>query len=221
MSLQLVSHALCPFVHRAAALLVDREVPFETKYIDLKAKPPWFLAISPRGKVPLLVVDETPLFESAPILEYLDETTPGTSILPKDPIARARQRAWIEVANDLFVAHYKLMIAKTPAELATARAALDAPLDRFEEALRADAPYFAGDTIGIVDYASAPALYRFHHLEATYKIDLFGARPKTRAWAERLASRASVATSVVPDFAERYHALLVEYQAAIVSDRAA
>ena len=67
MKLELVSHPICPFVHRAAIMLAEKGVPFERRYVDLKAKPDWFLAISPRGKVPLLVADGSVLFESAAI----------------------------------------------------------------------------------------------------------------------------------------------------------
>ncbi len=52
---------------------------FEFRPVDLKNKPDWFLALSPRGKVPVLVVPNGPgrttaVFESNVIDEYLDET---------------------------------------------------------------------------------------------------------------------------------------------------
>jgi len=39
MKLELVSHTLCPYVHRAAAMMHEKGVPFERRYIDLRAKP--------------------------------------------------------------------------------------------------------------------------------------------------------------------------------------
>ena len=41
-------------------------VEFKVTYINLQDKPGWFLEISPHGKVPVLVVDDVPLFESKP-----------------------------------------------------------------------------------------------------------------------------------------------------------
>src|SRR5438105_7892875 len=99
MGLELVSHPLCPFAQRSAILLREKAVPFEMRMIDLARKPDWFLAISPRGKVPVLVDDGTPLFESAVINEYLDETHPPR-MMPDAPLERARTRAWVEVASD-------------------------------------------------------------------------------------------------------------------------
>jgi len=79
MKLELVSHTLCPYVHRAAVMIHEKGVPFERRYINLKAKPDWFLRISPRGKVPVLLVDGQPLFESMAIIEFLDETHPPSA----------------------------------------------------------------------------------------------------------------------------------------------
>ena len=104
MSLHLISHALCPYVQRAAISLTEKGVTFERTDIDLSNKPDWFLAISPLGKTPVLVVDGTPIFESAVILEYLEDTQPH-ALHPHDALDRARHRAWIEfgsaVLNDI------------------------------------------------------------------------------------------------------------------------
>src|SRR5262249_53227565 len=63
--LTLISHDLCPYVQRAVIALSEKGVPFDRVYIDLNAKPDWFLAISPLGKVPLLKVGDHVIFESA------------------------------------------------------------------------------------------------------------------------------------------------------------
>lgn len=72
--LTLVSFDLCPYVQRAAIALAEKGVPFERRTVDLADKPGWFRAISPLGKVPLLQVGDAVLFESAVIVEYLDDT---------------------------------------------------------------------------------------------------------------------------------------------------
>ncbi len=101
--LELVSHLLCPYVQRAVIALGEKGVAHERRYIDLAEKPAWFTAISPLGKVPLLRVKpadggEAVLFESAVICEYLEDTQPNP-LHPRDPLDRARHRAWIEVAS--------------------------------------------------------------------------------------------------------------------------
>src|ERR1700716_2152538 len=93
--LTLISHDLCPYVQRAVIALTEKAAPFDRVYIDLANKPDWFLAISPLGKVPLLKVAAAVIFESAVILEYLEETQPNP-LHPADPLARAQHRAMIE-----------------------------------------------------------------------------------------------------------------------------
>lgn len=61
--LKLISFDLCPYVQRAIVMLKEKHLEPEEVYIDLSAKPDWFSAISPRGKVPVLVADDVPIFE--------------------------------------------------------------------------------------------------------------------------------------------------------------
>ena len=93
--LTLISHHLCPYVQRAAISLHEKNVAFEHKDIDLGDKPDWFLRLSPLGKTPVLLVGDTPIFESAVILEYLEDTQ-NAPLHPQDELERARQRGWIE-----------------------------------------------------------------------------------------------------------------------------
>ena len=96
--LELISHRLCPYVQRAVIALAEKGVPFERVDIDLANKPDWFLALSPLGKTPVLLVGDVPIFESAVILEYLEETQPKP-LHPADPLRRAEHRAWIEFGS--------------------------------------------------------------------------------------------------------------------------
>lgn len=67
-SLKLVSHTICPYVQRAVMTLHEKQIPHEREYVDLSSKPDWFLAISPLGKVPLLLVVSDTLVEVAAIV---------------------------------------------------------------------------------------------------------------------------------------------------------
>ena len=73
--LKLISFTLCPYVQRAMIVLNEKNIPFDIEYIDLSEPPPWFYDISPLEKVPVLLVNDEPLFESMVICEYLDEIT--------------------------------------------------------------------------------------------------------------------------------------------------
>ena len=56
---------------------------------------PAYLAINPQGLVPTLEDDSgTVLTQSLAIIEWLDETYPAPPLLPKDPLRRAKVRAF-------------------------------------------------------------------------------------------------------------------------------
>jgi glutathione S-transferase len=205
--LTLISFATCPFVQRAVIALKEKVVPHEVIYVDLANKPDWFLAISPLGKVPVLKVERdgapaAAIFESAVILEYLEETAPGAKLHPADPLERARHRAWIEFASQMLADNWKLTTAAQADELKAARAALTAKLQRLEATVVG--PYFAGEAFSFVDAAFAPAFRQLDVLEAEADTGLFAATPKIDAWRRALTARPSVAASAPTDFADLY-----------------
>jgi glutathione S-transferase len=214
MKLELVSHTLCPYVHRAAAMMHEKGVPFERRYIDLKAKPDWFLAISPRGKVPVLLVDGKPLFESQAIIEFIDETHPP-SLLGTDPFERARQRAWVAVADDLSNAQYRLFIAPAPEEQKAAAEALAPIADRYEGAI-ADG-VLAPEGFGLGHLALASSALRFTVVEQEVGVRVLSAAPRFEALVRRLAGRPSIVGTVPEDYARIFIRKLVERRSLFAS----
>ena len=63
-----------------------------------KQHSPEYRAVNPQRRVPSLVLDNgTILMQSPAIIEYLDEVHPNPPFLPKDPVARAKNRAFAAV----------------------------------------------------------------------------------------------------------------------------
>lgn len=196
--LTLVSHQLCPYVQRAAIALHEKGVAFERINVDLADKPDWFRAISPLGKVPLLQVGDAVIFESAVILEYLEETE-ANPLHPADPILRAQHRGWIEFASAVLNDIWGFYMA---ADASTLNGKITSLADRFGRAELAlgNGPYFAGSRFSLVDAAFAPV---FRYFDAFDRIGDFGVldrKPKLAAWRAALAARPSVAAAVAPDF---------------------
>ena len=207
MKLELVSHTLCPYVHRAAAMIHEKGVAFERRYIDLRAKPDWFLALSPRGKVPLLLVDGRPLFESQAIIEFLDETHPPP-LLGTDPFERARQRGWVEMANDLSNAQYRYFVAPTREEQAATAATLAPLVGHYEQAVASGV--IAPEGFGLAHLALASSALRFVVVEDALGVRALEAAPRFRALVGRLAARPSIAGTVPADYAALFVRKLVE-----------
>lgn len=204
--LTLISHHLCPFVQRTAIALLEKDVPFERRNIDLGNKPDWFLKLSPLGKVPLLLVDDdTVLFESSAIAEYINDLT-GGGLLASEPLTRARQRAWIEFASTTIGNIGKLYTARDIDAFDAARAALSDKWRILENALEDtldNRPYFSGENFSLVDAAFAPVFRYFDVIETLSDIDFFADVPKVRAWRNVLATRPSVQQAVSEDYPTR------------------
>ncbi len=203
MDLHLVSFKTCPYVQRSVITLKHKGIDFDITYIDLDNRPDWFMRDSPLGKVPILKVKqdgaETVLFESAVINEYIDEVTPG-SLLPLDPLAKARARAWIEFGSECLGDYYMAAIADDEATYQERRAALVDKLGRLEEQVAG--PFFLGEEFSLVDTAVAPLLMRVDqlaHLAPGVGLDAF---PKLRAWLDALQAMPEVTESMVPEWRE-------------------
>lgn len=213
--LTLVSHPLCPYVQRAAIALTEKNVPFRRIDVDLSERPDWFRRISPLGKVPLLMVaraggEPAVLFESAVILDYLEETS-ANPLLSADPLQRAEHRAWIAFGSAVLDGIAGFYSAKDEATFEAAASKLADRFGRLEAALGAG-PWFAGERFGLVDAAFAPVFRYFDAFEAIGDFEVLSGKPKIAAWRRRLAARPSVVAAVAPDYPDRLRRFLLARQ---------
>lgn len=200
--LRLVSFATCPFVQRAMIILLEKNAQFEITYIDLKNKPDWFLKMSPLGKVPALVVDQdTVLFESSVICEYIDETY-GQPMHPASPLKKAYCRSWMEFSSALLSLNYTLVTTSDPEDFARTKKEIQLKLGELDRHL-GDGPYFLGASFNLVDAFYAPAFRYYDHLQELGESDLYVNAPRVKAWADVLRARPSVQNSVPHDYSAR------------------
>ncbi len=199
-SLTLVSHHLCPYVQRAAISLAEKAVPFDRVYVDLADKPAWFLDLSPLGKTPVLKVDDRAIFESAVILEYLEETRPHP-LHPADALRRAEHRAWIEFGSAVLSDIAGLYSAKDQAAFAAKAEALAAKFARLENH-RGEGPWFDG-TFSLVDAVFGPVFRYFDVFDRIGEFGILAGKPKVAAWRTALAARPSIRRAVGADYESR------------------
>jgi len=203
--LRLISHKLCPYVQRAVIALSEKGVAFERIDIDLANKPVWFLAISPLGKTPVLQVGDTAIFESAVILEYLEETEPKP-LHPADPLSRAEHRGWIEFGSTVLsdIAGFYAAADETTFKAKTSQ--LEQRFARLEARVAA-APWFDGESFSLVDAVFAPVFRYFDVFDEIADFGILSGKPKLARWRRALAARGSVRTAVSAE----YPALLCDF----------
>jgi glutathione S-transferase len=196
--LKLISHKLCPYVQRAVIALTEKGVAFEWIDIDLANKPDWFLAISPLGRTPVLQVGEVPIFESAVILEYLEETEPKP-LHPADPLARAEHRAWIEFGSAILNDIAGFYAAKDEAAFKAKTAQLEQRFARLEARIKAS-PWFDGENFSLVDAVFGPVFRYFDVFDEIADFGILAGKPKLARWRVALAARPSVRAAVSADY---------------------
>jgi glutathione S-transferase len=209
-ALELVSHHLCSYVQRAAIALHEKSIAFRRTYVDLNDKPQWFREMSPLGKVPLLRVDENAvIFESAVILEYLEDTAPP-ALHPADALRRAQHRAWIEYGSSMLNDIWAFYNAPDGAALEAKADTLRGKFRRLEDVLHDAGPWFEGSRFSLVDAVFAPVFRYWEAFDRIGDFGVFDGLAKVQRWRAALAARASVQDAVTPDYAERLLRFIVE-----------
>lgn len=209
--LKLISHALCPYVQRAVIALTEKGIPFERIDIDLNNKPDWFLKISPLGKVPVLQVGDKAVFESAVILEYLEETLPKP-MHPRDALVRAEHRAWIEFGSAVLGDIWGLETVADEAAFKAKAIQAEARFARLEERLVA-APWFDGESFSLVDAVFAPAFRYFDVFDEIGDFGILAGKPKIALWRKNLRERESVRNAVSAEYPALLRAFMIKHGA--------
>ncbi|MES2819107.1 MAG: glutathione S-transferase [Pseudomonadota bacterium] len=154
--LKLHGFAVSNYFNMVKLALLEKGLPFEVVQVS-GSQDEAFLAISPRGKVPVLQTEQGFISETSVILDYLEDSQGGRPLLPAEPFARAQVRAlmreielYIELpARACYLEAFfggrvdEAIKAKSKAELLAGVAALKRH-GRF-------APYVAGDSLSLAD----------------------------------------------------------------------
>ncbi|UPR30209.1 glutathione S-transferase family protein [Vibrio crassostreae] len=200
--IKLVSFKNCPFVQRVMGALVMKNVPFEIEYIELNNKPQWFLDISPNGQVPVLITEnETVLFESDAIVEYLDDKYAPIEEVSAEQ--KALDRAWSYQASKQYMPQCGTMGSKDQETFETRLANLQKSFQKAENKLD-DSDFFKGDYISNVDIAWLPLLHRASVIKEGSGFDMLEGFPKVQKWQAALIESGLTDKTVPADFIEKF-----------------
>lgn len=173
-------------------------IPFRDEVIlfDFPAGNPGIKAVSPTGRVPLLVDGDVKVWESLAIIEYAHELFPDAGLWPKDHAARADARA---IATEMLSSFHALRNA-CPMNIRRPVRAIDLPegvtdnVARIEtiwheRLARSGGPFLYG-AFSAADAMYAPVTNRFEIYQLTEDprsrayMAAVKAHPAFRAWQE-------------------------------------
>jgi glutathione S-transferase len=211
--LKLYTFRLCPFAHRVRLTLAEKGLVAEFIEINLKDKPADFLSISPNGRVPVLVHEAKRIWESAVIMEYLEEAFPERPLMPADPCERAEARLWIDFANArLFEPTHRLIFERDLDQRRIHVKQLDAAITRLEHdgmSRRSDG-YLLGDQFTLADIALYPWFEQLATLERFGMFRMPAACEGILSWMAAVAVRPAVKRCAQSDdwYADNYRRYL-------------
>ena len=162
---------------------------------------PDYLAINPKGRVPVLLTPEGPLTETGAILEYLGETA-LPDLVPADPLHRARMRELMYYfASTFHVAHAHMrrgyrwadqessfadMQSKVPETMAASAGYVEGLIE---------GPYLFGETLTLAD----PYLYSITTWLAADGVDILNF-PKLSVFKVAMEKRPSVQRTIADGY---------------------
>ncbi|CAL1708519.1 unnamed protein product [Somion occarium] len=103
---------ICPYAHRVEIALAEAKAEFKRFEIDLKNKPEWYAPkVNPASKVPAIAYggpdvppdqpspESIKIAESLVLIEFVADLFPSASLLPSDPVLRAKARFFYDAVG--------------------------------------------------------------------------------------------------------------------------
>jgi GSH-dependent disulfide-bond oxidoreductase len=192
-----------PNVVKIVIMLEELGLDYTLRHVDVFAgdqHDPAFLAMSPNAKVPVLVDDGTPVFESAAILLYLARK--GGRFLPDDAEGRRQADQWLmfqTASIGPMFGQYVHFFRYAPTETyglkryASEVARLCGVLDR----RAGESPWLAGADYGLADMATWPWLRVADMMFPLFtEQQLWSRLPALRRWFDAVGARPKVQAAV-------------------------
>jgi glutathione S-transferase len=199
--MKLIGSLTSPYVRKVRVVLAEKKIEY-----DFVLDSPWeanngVSRYNPLGKIPVLVLDdESSLYDSRVIVEYLDATAPNNRLIPAGGRERIVVRRWEALADGINdAAASGFLEAKRPAEkrsdewIARQRGKIVAGLEVMSADLGEQA-WCHGNAISLADLAVGACL---GYLDFRYAdIDWRAAHPNLARLFEKLMQRPAFAETV-------------------------
>lgn len=173
----LYSAYFCPFGQRAWIALEGKGVNYQWKECTIyngKISPstamalddkrklnPGFIECSPRGLVPGLEHGEVKVYESGPVIEYIEEAfDQNHPLMPSDPAERAKIRIAISLYNELVVRRWYGLLMAPPEDWEKSKESLAAGFEEIMGMFTSEGPFFSKFGFSLFECASLPWLQR-------------------------------------------------------------
>jgi glutathione S-transferase len=201
--LKLIASSASPYARKVRIVLVEKKIEYQ-----LVEESPWtpayaVHAYNPLGKVPVLILDDgTALYDSRVIVEYLDNVSPVSHLIPDPARQRIVVKKWEALADGVCDATVATVVERRrPAPLQSADL-IERQRRKIEDGVRElareleEKPWCNGEGYSLADIATGCAL---GYLDLRYReLDWREAYPNLMRHAEKLAKRPSFLDTAPP-----------------------
>ena len=98
--MKLLASLASPYTRKVRVVLAEKKIECELELVDVSPVENPVNAHNPLGKVPTLVLDDgTALYDSRVIVEFLDNVSPISRLIPSDIRERVQVRRWEALAD--------------------------------------------------------------------------------------------------------------------------
>jgi glutathione S-transferase len=198
----IVGGPISPFVRKILATLALKKVPYGIDPIVPFFGDERFTQISPLRRIPVLLDGDLAIADSSVIAQYLEETHPEPSVLPRAPAERARARFIEEFADtrmaDVFLWRCFYSVVVKPSvfggerDLEAHQKALAGPVVEIMDYLERSAPAdgFLFGPVGLADISVAVLFRNMRYCRWTPDPERW---PKAAAWIGRTEAQSCLA----------------------------
>lgn len=190
-----IGSPVSPYVRKVLAACAIKGIEVELDPISPLYANDDFERLSPLRRVPVWIEGDLTLCDSSVIVQYIEETRPGPSLWPADPVQRARAR-WLEEFADtrlfdvlgwrlFFQIALKPRFFGTEADADVVQKARDVELPQILDYLESQTPGtgFLFGELSLADLSVAPAFLN----ASAVQVNVDSARwPRLSAWLERM-----------------------------------
>lgn len=189
----------CPFGQKVRIVLAEKGLSYELIQVDLtqgEQRKPDFLRLNPFGRVPVLVDEDTIIYDSTIIAEYLEDEYPEPPLLPAiDASAqRAHARIWEDFADTSFTPQVGQLMAemskpeseRDPARLQRLQRSVERVLDFLNHGLQGQE--FLAAQFSVADIGFVPRLVVLRELGLDPGLN----RANVDMWFKRMLDRTSI-----------------------------
>lgn len=202
--MKLVGSYTSPYVRKTRVVLAEKKIDCEfvidSPWTDSSGVPD----LNPLGKIPVLVLDDdTCLFDSRVIVEYLDGVAPNNKLLPAPARERALVKRWEALADGLIDAAVAILLEGRRADGERSEGWIARQQLKIERALAAlaadlgDDAWCHGTAISLADIAVGCALGYLDFRQPA--LDWRGTHANLARLQDKLLQRASFSDTVPHD----------------------